>query len=155
MKVQQGGQKPPNRGLLVVLGVVAGALGLCVVVGVVGAIIGIGSDDKPGAAPPAGDTTSAVAAGGIPPTPGPDAWAAYIKALKAIDPAIVGDKDEKTIVNRGRDQCSSVKEWPNDQAKLIDLTNRRFTAPGHPDGFGKAKAEAILAAVREHICPTY
>ncbi len=28
---------------------------------------------------------------------------------------------EDKAVSRGRDQCSSVMEWPGDQSKLIDL----------------------------------
>jgi hypothetical protein len=111
-----------------------------------------------GAASPAataGPSTyaSALADAGIPPTPNPEAWRAYIAALKAIDPDIVHGKEEKAV-DRGRDQCGSVKD-SNDQAKLVDLTNLRFTSPGHPNGFGKAKATRILAAVRRYICPTY
>ena len=97
---------------------------------------------------------SVAAAAGTPPTPGPKAWRAYIAALDAIDPDIVHGKEEKAV-DRGRNQCSSVKAWPNDQAKLIDLIRQRFTSPDHPGGFGPAKGRKILAAVRRHICPTY
>lgn len=117
------------------------------------------SDEPADAAPasaasPTADAAQILADMGVPPTPAPAAWKAYIAALKKIDPAIVGDDEEK-VVDRGRDQCGSVKEFPNDTARLVDLTNKRFTAPGHSDGFGKAKAEKILAAVRQYICPTY
>lgn len=95
------------------------------------------------------------AAAGIPPKPDEATAQAYLADLRAIDPAIVDEDNPSKTINRGRDQCSSVKTSPSDQAKLIDLTNKRFTAPGHSDGFGLEKAERILATVRKHICPTY
>jgi hypothetical protein len=79
----------------------------------------------------------------------------FIKALNAIDPEIVGDKDPSTMVTRGRSQCTSVKGSPDDKAKLVELTGKRFTAPNHPDGFGTEKNTKILAAVRKYLCPTY
>ncbi|WP_025620341.1 hypothetical protein [Salinispora cortesiana] len=91
----------------------------------------------------------------IPPEPDKESWDAYIAELKEIDPAIVGTKDERTLISRGRSQCGSVKQWPDDQSKLVELTNLRFTAPGYSEGFGEAKAEKILAVVRTYICPTY
>lgn len=101
------------------------------------------------------DAAQILADMGIPPTPAPAEWKAYIAALNKIDPAIVGEKDEERIIDRGRDMCSVVKEWPDDEAKLVDLTNKRFTASDHPNGFGDAKSKRILAVVRQHICPTY
>lgn len=85
----------------------------------------------------------------------PDAatTAAYLAALTEIAPDIVGKKDSRTLVNRGRSQCDSIRQWPNDEARLVDLANKRFTAPGHPDGFGEAKARKILDVVKEYICP--
>lgn len=170
-------QKKPNRVLIVVLASVAGVLALCVVLGIIGAIVG--GNDKPAAVPtpaaittadastqpapttaaPASRaagaaTTAAASPARIPPTPNAETWAAYIAALKRIDPDIVHGKEEKAV-DRGRDQCGSVKDWPNDQAKLVNLTNKRFIGPTHPQGFGTAKAEQILAAVRKYICPTY
>ncbi|WP_432976622.1 hypothetical protein [Dactylosporangium sp. CA-233914] len=81
--------------------------------------------------------------------------AAYIADLKAIDPAIVGGKDEGRIVGRGRDQCSSIKSFPNNGAKLVDLTNKRFTAPNHPEVFELVEAARILDVVHKRLCPTY
>jgi hypothetical protein len=101
------------------------------------------------------DFSSAEAAAGIPPKPDAVTQAAYIADLNAIDRDIVGKKDEKTIVDRGRNQCRSIKDFPNDRAKLVDLTNKRFTAPEHPDGFGPAKAAKILDVVHKRLCPTY
>jgi hypothetical protein len=44
-------------------------------------------------------------------------------------------------------------EWPNDQAKLVGLVQRRFISPDHPDGFGPEKSVRILAVVRQYLCP--
>lgn len=108
-----------------------------------------------GSPTPSFDWSSAEAAAGIPPKPDAVTQAAYIADLRAIDPDIIGKKDEERIVDRGRDQCSSIKKFPNDRAKLVDLTNKRFTAPDHPDGFGLAKAAKILNVVHKRLCPTY
>jgi hypothetical protein len=100
------------------------------------------------------DMQSAEAAAGIPPRPDAATKQSYITELVAIDPDIVHGKEDKAV-NRGRDQCSSVKKWPNDQAKLVDLTQQRFTSPDHPEGFGPDKSAQILAVVRKYLCPTY
>ncbi|MCG5464301.1 hypothetical protein MED01_002467 [Micromonospora sp. MED01] len=83
----------------------------------------------------------------------PETEAAYLAALRRIDPGIVGDKKPATLVSRGRSQCDSIERFPDDEKKLVDLTSQRFTAPDHPDGFGEAKAKKILAAVRKYVCP--
>lgn len=101
------------------------------------------------------ETSTAAAVAGIPPKPDETTAQAYLADLRAIDPAIVDEDNPSKTINRGRDQCSSVKSSPTDQAKLVDLTNKRFVAVGHSEGFGLEKAERILAAVRKHICPTY
>jgi len=106
-------------------------------------------------APRSTSTSSAGALAGIPPKPSPQNRAAFLAALNRIDPDIIGDKDPDRIIGRGRDQCSSVKNRPDDQAYLIRTTNIRFTAPGHPGGFGEAKAALILKAVRKYLCPTW
>lgn len=100
------------------------------------------------------DIESAESAAGIPPKPDAATKQVYISELIAIDPDIVHGKEDKAV-NRGRDQCSSVKEWPNDQAKLVDLTQKRFTSPDHPEGFGPDKSAQILTVVRKYLCPTY
>lgn len=147
--------RPPKRQTspaILVLAVIGGVLGLLLLFG--GAVTVLGSEEEtPTASSSPGSVASAAAAAGIPPEPDQKTWAAYIADLKKIDLAIVDDEEQ--AVDRGRNQCSSIKDFPADEAKLVDLTNQRFTAPGHPDGFGKAKATKILAAVRKHLCPTY
>ncbi|WP_101253851.1 hypothetical protein [Streptomyces barkulensis] len=89
----------------------------------------------------------------FPPEPAAEHWAAFINGLETIDPDIVHGKEEKAV-DRGRNQCTSNRDNPNDEAKLIELTNARFTSPNHPDGFGEAKSTRILQLVRDHICPS-
>lgn len=116
------------------------------------ALAGCGGGDKPEAAPAA--TKAPTIDSGVVPEPDAAAAKAYIADLRKIDADIVGDDTEK-VIDRGRNQCSSVKDSPKDQAKLVDSTNQRFTSPEHPDGFGEKKATKILAAVRKHLCPNY
>lgn len=91
---------------------------------------------------------------GMPPTPDLETRKTYIAELNRIDPDIVHGK-EQTAVERGRNQCSSIKTFPNDEAKWVTLTLQRFTSPKHPDGFGTVKASKILVVVRRYICPSY
>lgn len=135
-----------KRGWLIAAGVAAALT--------VGGVIAVVTDETPA---PNGAVTLSRSRPPItvdPPTPNAMNWAAFIVALKKIDPDIVHGKEEKAV-DRGRNQCRSIKDDPDDQARLIDLTNRRFTSPDHPDGFGQAKAAQILEAVRQYICPTY
>lgn len=99
--------------------------------------------------------SSIVAAVGIPPKPDQATAEAYLKELRAIEPRLVDEDNTDKAVDRGRNQCRSVSENPTDQARLVDLTNRRFIAPGYSDGFGPEVAEQVLAVVRKHLCPTY
>ncbi|MET8853489.1 hypothetical protein [Amycolatopsis sp. NPDC004625] len=73
--------------------------------------------------------------------------------LEVIDPDIVHGKPDKAV-SRGRDQCTSVAQWPDDQAKLVGLAQQRFISPDHPEGFGPEKSTRILAVVRRYLCPT-
>jgi hypothetical protein len=107
----------------------------------------------PGGPPPGGPPPGGRLPGGPPPPPDRATAEAYVADLRRIDPAIVGDGDLRRLVDQGRDQCVAIRESPGDRARLIDLTNRRFTAPDHPAGFGADKAAAILDVVRERICP--
>jgi hypothetical protein len=99
--------------------------------------------------------SSIAAAAGIPPKPDQATADAYLADLRAIEPLLVDADNPDKAINRGRDQCSSVAQHRDDQVKLIDLTNKRFTAPGHSDGFGPEVAERVLAVVRKHLCPAY
>lgn len=98
-------------------------------------------------------TAEAPAGSGLVPEPDAATTKKYVAALRKIDADIVNDDDDEKLVDRGRDQCSSVKESPDDEKKLIKLTNQRFISPDHPDGFGDKKSKKILAAVRKYICP--
>lgn len=137
---------PKKKAPVWLVTVVVGALGVCCLGGVVAVINGADGDEQAASDP--------VAAAGIPPEPDAVTRGAYIDALDAIDPDIVYDDQDKAV-DRGRNLCSSVKQWPTDQAKLVGLAEQRFTSPDHPEGFGDAKAKQILAAVRQYICPTY
>lgn len=75
----------------------------------------------------------------------------FVKALDAIDPAIVDGKAEKAY-DRGRNQCDTIKNNP-DRAKQLEFARQRFTSPKHPDGFPPATVEKILDAVKTHLCP--
>ncbi|MFD9174660.1 hypothetical protein [Streptomyces diastaticus] len=87
------------------------------------------------------------------PSPTDEQKAAYIKALNAIDADIVHGKDEKAI-DRGINQCSSIKRY-DDEAKLVEMTNSRFSSPSAPEGHGEAIAKQILKATHENLCPDF
>lgn len=123
------------------------------------------TDDDAKATKPSKATTSApeltdeqrasiAADNGIPPTPNAANWAAYIKALDAIDPDIVHGKEDKAI-SRGINACSSIKRYPDDTAQQIKSTGQRFTSPTHPEGRDTATATKILDTAHKHICPDY
>ncbi|HEY0700776.1 MAG TPA: hypothetical protein VGD43_23585 [Micromonospora sp.] len=118
------------------------------------ALAGCGDGTESPETPAAGDSKPA-AASVIPPEPDAKTIAAYVAALKTIDPDIVAGKEDDFLVERGRDQCGSFKDFPKDQAKQIKLANARFTGLENPDGFGTAKVTKILAVVKKHLCPTY
>jgi hypothetical protein len=92
---------------------------------------------------------------GIPPYPDAATEAAFASDMNAINPLIIGKKEPRSIVNRGRDQCRDIGSRPNDRPWLIDRTNKRFTAPGYSEGFGLGTAEKILDAVHARLCPSY
>ncbi|MGW9638824.1 hypothetical protein ACWHAU_06655 [Streptomyces albidoflavus] len=88
------------------------------------------------------------------PSPTDEQKAAYIKALNAINADIVHGKDEKAI-DRGINQCSSIKRYKDDEAKQVELTNSRFSSPSAPEGHGEAIAKQILKATHENLCPDF
>lgn len=93
------------------------------------------------------------AAVGIPPAPDAATRTAYLADLTAINPDIVHGKPD-TVIDRGRNQCHSIKNGEKHQ-RLLETTNYRFTSPHHPTGFGTATAAKILDVVHKRLCPTY
>ncbi|MEU4563397.1 hypothetical protein AB0F72_33885 [Actinoplanes sp. NPDC023936] len=89
----------------------------------------------------------------IPPRPDDTTAAAYIAALKAINPEITKDRDPERLIDRGRDQCATITSFPSEPEKVLMYTNMRFTSPEHPYGFGDAAAKEINAVIVEHLCP--
>ncbi|MFB9734320.1 hypothetical protein [Streptomyces sp. NPDC057386] len=114
---------------------------------------GPGSTGRPAASEP-GRPAGAPATAALPPRPDSRGEAAYVRALTAIDPDIVHD-DESGAVDRGRAQCRTIRAFPGDTARQISEAERRFTSPGHPQGFGRAKAARIVDAVHTQLCPDF
>ncbi|MFF9625252.1 hypothetical protein [Streptomyces griseosporeus] len=104
----------------------------------------------PAPARPAGTRAAAP----LPPRPDAHGEAAYVRALTAIDPDIVHD-DEDGAVDRGRAQCRTIQAFPGDTDRQVADAERRFTSPGHPEGFGRAKAARIVDAVHTQLCPAF
>jgi hypothetical protein len=104
--------------------------------------------------PGTGSPRPRTARSGLPPKPGADDEAAYVRALTAIDPDIVHD-DEDRAVARGREQCRTIHGLPGDRDGQIAAAGQRFTSPGHPHGFGTAKGARIVDAVHTNLCPGF
>ncbi|MFE3106298.1 DUF732 domain-containing protein [Kitasatospora indigofera] len=105
------------------------------------------------AAPAATAKPSPPADAGLPPKPDSALLAKLVGALDAIDRDIVaGDPDK--AAERARNTCQDIYRYPKDKAKLVDLTNQRFTSAKHPSGWGPEQAAKILEAVRSAVCPT-
>lgn len=137
--------------------IIGGAVGFLLLVRM--AVGGLGGEDGNAVPAAASTATSSPAAvpqntEAAPATPDPATHRAYISALAAIDPDIVHGEDDKAV-RRGHNQCVSIKEHSGDRARLVDLTQQRFTSPNHPEGFGPEKSALILNAVHQHLCPTY
>lgn len=114
-------------------------------------------DAKPASSSPpkASPNRDAVrAAAGLPPEPKGTARTAFLASLNAIDKDIVHGKDDKAI-SRGIDTCGIFKRFPNDQAKQVDQTNKRWISATHPDGHGLIKAAKILEVAHKEICPNF
>ncbi|WLQ69286.1 hypothetical protein [Streptomyces glycanivorans] len=95
-------------------------------------------------------------AAGLPPEPKGAERQAYLDALNAIDTRIIKPGKEDQAISRGINQCSSIKSFPDDRNKLVQLTLERFTITSrlpeisNPDTGGK-----VLDAVHKHICPSF
>ena len=96
----------------------------------------------------------AEAAAGIPPEPNAAMKLGYLRALTGIDPDIVHGKEDKAV-DRGRNQCRTIHDFPKDKPKQAEMAEMRFTSPSHPEGFGKAKAAQIVEAVHTNLCPKF
>ncbi|WP_395293579.1 hypothetical protein ACF9IK_08185 [Kitasatospora hibisci] len=109
-----------------------------------------GAPDAPGT--PAQPKPAPPADAGLPTKPGTDVTAKLVEALNAIDPAIVGGKPDQAV-DRARNQCQAMYQFPKDRSKLVELADQRFTDAAHPQGFGPEKAEKIIDALRATLCP--
>lgn len=96
--------------------------------------------------PTAVDTASIEASLGIPPKPTGAKRAAYLAAVKAVDPNLSGS-DER-IVNAGRDQCQTLN---NGGATPDHLAAERFGTGDHP--LTDEQGKALNAALRATLCP--
>lgn len=112
-----------------------------------------GSRDTQGATPLANGTTGPAPSVGIAPQPDESTAAEYIKALEAINPEIV-DGNPSRAVSRGRNQCDSIRNYPDDRERLIDFVQIRFNTDKHPNGFDRETSAKILDVVRAHLCPS-
>lgn len=103
------------------------------------------SSDKPTTAPSTPDMKAAEKSVGIPPKPTGAKRDALLKALKAVNPALVADEDK--AVDNSRNQCSTISGGGN-----ADLTAKgRFSNSGHD--VTDTEAKAINAALKATLCP--
>lgn len=120
------------------------------------------STDSKNTPPPAPSTAAATPAtpaplasaatrGGIPPKPDAATQAAYIRALSAISPTIVGGKKARAV-SRGRDTCGTIHSFPNDHGKVVNLTQQRFSGATQVT---TKQTEKILTVVQTHLCPKH
>ncbi|MFJ4907709.1 hypothetical protein ACIQCR_24660 [Streptomyces sp. NPDC093249] len=99
---------------------------------------------------------SARAAAGLPPEPTATARQAYLDALNAIDPRIIKKGKEDQAVSRGLNQCSSIKNGKNSEAKLAETALERFTVTSRlPEIANPKTGTAINTAVHTHLCPGF
>ncbi|MCI4045464.1 hypothetical protein [Streptomyces sp. TRM75563] len=93
-----------------------------------------------------GESSDAEKAAGIPDAPTGADRAAYLAAIKAVDPAIV--EDEEKAIDAGRNQCSSLAN-PNDKSDW--LAAQRFGNDARP--LTDAQGKQLNAALRATLCP--
>ncbi|WP_031087057.1 DUF732 domain-containing protein [Streptomyces sp. NRRL WC-3549] len=113
------------------------------------------SDGGPGGTPTLSEEQGAEAraANGLPDTT-PEQEAAFVAALDSIDKDIAHGEADKAI-SRGRSQCQSIHDWPDDETKQVEQARQRFTSPTHPEGRSPQTAERINAAAHAHLCPDF
>lgn len=152
-------QPPKRNGRKIAAIGCGGTLAVLVIAGIIGiATSGSNADDSSKASSSPSELTpkqraSIEADAGIPPSPDPATRSAYIADLTAINPDIVHGKPE-TVIDRGRNQCSSIKNGEK-SSRLLETTNYRFSSPNHPNGFGTVTAAKILTVVHKRLCPDY
>lgn len=127
----------------------AGALAALVVAF---SVTGCGGAGGSGQVPEVNGPTGPAPSVGIVPAPDESTAAAYVAALNAISPEIV-DGNPAKAVSRGRNQCDSIRNFPDDRERLIDYVRIRFNSDRHPDGFDRETSGKILDVVRAHLCP--
>ncbi|WP_327162091.1 hypothetical protein [Streptomyces zaomyceticus] len=104
---------------------------------------------------PAPSRTTDTPDSSIPPKPEAAARQAYLDALNAIDPRIIKPSKEDQAVSRGLNQCSSIRTI-DEPAKLSALALDRFTITSRlPDIATPETGDAIVKAVRAHLCPDF
>ncbi|MEU0102214.1 hypothetical protein [Streptomyces sp. NPDC006267] len=93
-----------------------------------------------------GKSSNAEKSAGIPDAPTGAERAAYLAAIKAVDPAIV--EDEEKAIDAGRNQCSHLAA-PNDKSDW--LAAQRFGNDARP--LTDAQGKALNTALRATLCP--
>ncbi|MGQ4514233.1 hypothetical protein [Streptomyces sp. DW26H14] len=110
------------------------------------------SDAKPSPAPttasaePSVDTSSINASLGIPPAPTGAKRAAYLAAIKAVDPALVQKPDR--AIDNGRNQCQALD---NGTSGTDHAAAERFGTDTHP--ITDTQGKALNAVLRLTLCP--
>ncbi|WP_326678523.1 hypothetical protein [Streptomyces sp. NBC_01237] len=93
-----------------------------------------------------GKSSDAEKSAGIPDAPTGADRAAYLAAIKAIDPAIV--EDEEKAIDAGRNQCSHLA---SPSGKSDWLAAQRFGNDARP--LTDAQGKQLNAALRKTLCP--
>ena len=93
-----------------------------------------------------GKSSDAEKSAGIPDAPTGADRAAYLAAIKAVDPAIV--EDEEKAIDAGRNQCSHLAS-PNNKSDW--LAAQRFGNDARP--LTDAQGKQLNAALRKTLCP--
>ncbi|MGW9385392.1 hypothetical protein [Streptomyces globisporus] len=93
-----------------------------------------------------GESSDAERAAGIPDAPTGADRAAYLAAIKAVDPRIV--EDEEKAIDAGRNQCSSLTGGGD---KVDWLAAQRFGNDARP--LTDAQGKQLNAALRATLCP--
>lgn len=91
-------------------------------------------------------TTAPTTTTSRPAAPNAAVRAAYLAALKAVDPSLAADPDQTVEV--GRTQCAQLESDPE---TADHVAAQRFSTPGHP--LTDAQGKLIDLALHSTICP--